>query len=118
MTFFLDENFPRSATPLLVKLGHLVVDARDVAAPGTDDRSLFAMAQDVSGVLLTTDRDFFHTVPSTYAEHAGVIVIALRQPNRARILTRLEWLLVRVGERDFPGHVYQLRDNNYFVRHP
>lgn len=118
MTFFLDENFPRSATSLLGTLGHSVVDARDVAAPGTDDRSLFAMAQDVSGVFLTTDRDFFHTVPSIYTEHAGVIVIALRQPNRARILTRLEWLLARVADCDLPGHVYQLRDNNYFVRHP
>jgi len=36
-------------------------------------------------VFLTTDRDFFHTIPHIHDKHAGIIVIALRQPNRSTI---------------------------------
>lgn len=37
-------------------------------------------------------------------------LIALRQPNRAAILSRLEWALSTIAESDFPNRVFQLRD--------
>jgi len=66
---------------------------------------------------LTTDRDFFHTIPPLFASHCGVIVIALRQPNRAAILSRLEWVLARVDEPFFANRAFQLRDKTWVV-HP
>lgn len=66
MKFFLDENFPRPAVPLLQAAGHETVHALERFAPGTEDDRLFARAQEEGAIFLTTDKDFFHTVPLAY----------------------------------------------------
>lgn len=93
MRFLLDENFPRRAAALLEGLGHAVVDIRGTDLEGCDDIALFDRAQEKKAVLLTTDRDFFHTIPFLYDHHAGVVVIALSQPNAQKIVERLQWAL-------------------------
>ena len=117
MNFLLDENFPKAAASVLLDAGHCVIDVRGTMEEGMDDPSLFAKAQHLNAVLLTTDRDFFHTIPHLFDSHAGVVVIALRQPNRAAILTRLEWLLSHVHSGDFASRVFQLRDKS-FIAYP
>lgn len=113
MTFVFDENFPRSAKAMLADLGHVVYDMRDILEPGADDNTVFRKAQELHAVLLTTDRDFFHTVPYLWHEHSGVVVIALRKPNRAAILARLAWFLKTVSDDNLRNEVYQLRDATY-----
>ena len=68
MRFFLDENFPATAKALLEAGGHEVIRAADHHPLGTDDQILFAHAQREMAVFLTTDKDFFHTVPFLYSE--------------------------------------------------
>ena len=89
MTFLLDENFPKRAVPVLEAAGHSCLDIRGTDAEGSDDSTLFQLAQDHHAILLTTDKDFFHTVPMGVASHCGVIVIALRQPNGPAIVAEL-----------------------------
>jgi predicted nuclease of predicted toxin-antitoxin system len=84
MKFFLDENFPKAAAGMLESLGHVVFDLRGTDREGSRDADVFAEAQRLEALFLTTDRDFFHTIPHLFPVHAGVIVIALRQPNRGR----------------------------------
>ena len=91
MRFLLDENFPKASVVMLQSAGHEVFDIRGTNEEGMEDDALFRKAQELGAVLLTTDRDFFHTVPHLHDAHGGVLVIALRQPNRAAILSRLEW---------------------------
>jgi len=69
-------------------------------------------------VLLTTDRDFFHTIPYLFASHHGVIVVALRQPNRAAILQRLQWILEKISAQDLSNRVLQLRDTSWIAVPP
>ena len=88
MKFFLDENFPKAAAGMLESLGHVVFDLRGTEREGSPDADVFAEAQRLEAVFLTTDRDFFHTIPHLFPLHAGVIVIALRQPNRAGLRPR------------------------------
>jgi len=116
MKFFLDENFPRAAIAVIQRQGHEAMDARDLLAPGLPDEHLFGEAQGRGAVFLTTDRDFFHTIPWLYARHFGIVVIALRQPNRERILARLEWFLRTMDLHKLAGRVYQLRDTTYLLR--
>ncbi|MCW1884796.1 DUF5615 family PIN-like protein [Luteolibacter flavescens] len=118
MTFLLDENFPKAAAGLLEEAGHQVLDVRGTADEGIEDPSLFSKAQSHGAVLLTTDRDFFHTVPHLFSSHAGVVVIALRQPNRNAILSRLQWLLERVDESAFENRCFQLRDRTWVTFPP
>ena len=90
MRILLDENFPKSAVDVIEAAGHEVIPFVDVCEFGADDEVVFESAQNLGAVILTSDRDFYHTVPLIHPEHCGIIVVALRQPNRNAILTRLQ----------------------------
>jgi len=106
MTFFLDENFPRPAMTFLESAGHSASHALHSFPPGTEDTKLFAHAQEQKAIFVTTDRDFFHTVPMAFERHKGAIVITLRKPNRADLLRRLADALTLLGERDLSDTVW------------
>lgn len=90
MRFFFDENFRKAAAVLITARGHECIDIRGTNQEGADDDTIFRLAQEQGAVFLTTDRDFFHTIPLLVQDHQGVMVVALRQPNRQGILKRLE----------------------------
>ncbi|MCU0797116.1 MAG: DUF5615 family PIN-like protein [Akkermansiaceae bacterium] len=83
-----------------------------------EDSEVFQKAQNLGAVLLTTDRDFYHTIPHLFENHFGVVVIALRQPNRNAILSRLESILGQVHEHQFHNRVFQLRDSTWLAYPP
>lgn len=114
MRFFFDENFPKAAGPLLLVRGHEWVDIRGSENEGCDI-AIFRLAQLQNAVFLTTDRDFFHTIPHLEKNHHGVVVVALRQPNRKSILKRLEWFLDHYEEKDIINRVFELRDLSYII---
>lgn len=118
MRFLLDENFPKTAKSLLEAAGHEVIDLRDTPDQGCEDAEIFRLAQRLEAILLTTDRDFFHTIPHLFTHHAGVLVIALRQPNKHNILKKLTWALSWFGDENFANRVIQLRDVTFLVFPP
>ena len=118
MRFLLDENFPRSVIPFLQGKGHEVIDLRELGLLGASDQLIAQKAIERCAMVLTTDRDFFHTLPGLYPVHFGVVVIALRQPNRAQIIQKLEWFLAHVGVEHWSNRVFQLRDTNWMTRPP
>ena len=115
MKLLLDENFPAAAARLLRERGHECLDVRGTPDEGADDDTLFRMAQAAQAALLTTDKDFFHTIPLRHPEHAGIVVVALRCPNRQSILEKLTWLLDHVPERRIKGRVFLLREKTCAV---
>jgi predicted nuclease of predicted toxin-antitoxin system len=117
MIFILDENFPKGAVPILKQKGHKVIDVRDMDIQGQSDEIIFESAQKENAVLLTTDNDFFHTIPHIYTKHCGVVVIALRQPNRKNILEKISWILDHIEDFSFDSKAYLLRDNS-FIEYP
>lgn len=116
MIFLLDENFPKSAEQLLIELGHQVIDIRGTELQGIDDSHLFEIAQQQQAILLSTDRDFYHTIPLKFENHFGVIVIALKQPNRQAILARLRWVISQSLLDNIQDTVILIRDNSYRIR--
>lgn len=111
MLFFLDENFPKKAVSFLNEKGHETLDIRGTPQEGLADSLIFTIAQEKGAVFLTTDRDFFHTVPFLYNEHHGIVVIALSQPNTKNILEKLDIALSHVGNLDIRSHCLLLTDN-------
>ncbi len=97
MLFFLDENFPKKAALLLKEKGHDSLDLRGSTNEGATDQIIFSIAQEKGAIFLTTDRDFFHTIPFLWDKHFGIIVIALSQPNSKSILEKLEIALSHIG---------------------
>lgn len=118
MTFLLDENFPKAAVELLEGMGHTVFDSRDKGLIGSSDSAILEAASKLEATILTTDRDFFHTLHHEFPGHCGVVVIALRQPRRTAILDRLRWFLNAVVDRSLSGRAFQLRDNTWLVHPP
>ncbi len=118
MRFLLDENFPKAAAGFLEDNGHTWFDVRGTEFEGKDDSELVEEAQRQDAIILTTDRDFYHTLRHQYPNHAGLVVIALRTPNRQAILDRLEWILNNVTAEDFPGRAFQLRDHTWVAQPP
>ena len=118
MKFLLDENFPRSVTAFLEKKGHEVIDLGVIGLLGASDAVIAEKAIEAGAVVLTTDRDFFHTFPNVYPTQFGVVVIALRQPNRSLIAQKLEWFLANVSEDQWKDRVFQLRDTTWLTRPP
>lgn len=73
---------------------------------------MFAHAQREAAVIITTDKDFFHTFPLAFAQHHGAIVITLRRPNREELLRRLAAL----GERKLENSVWLVTDTRIYSR--
>jgi predicted nuclease of predicted toxin-antitoxin system len=110
MKFFLDENFPRPAITFLESVGHSAAHALQSFPPGTEDAKLFAHAQEQKAIFVTTDKDFFHTIPLAFERHSGAMVITLRKPNRADLLRRLGDALILLDERDLGNAVWLVTD--------
>ncbi|MFM2199819.1 MAG: hypothetical protein RLZZ505_3251 [Verrucomicrobiota bacterium] len=115
MTFLLDENFPKSARTLLEERSHTIIDFRIDGVVGAEDSEVIRLAQRSNAVILTTDRDFFHTLGRQHPDHHGIVVIALKKPTRSLILARLLWLLDHVDAAEIPGRAFQLRDQSWQV---
>jgi hypothetical protein len=110
MLFFLDENFPLLAIDFLTKHSHEAVRCLDYFPQGTPDDVLFDKAENLRATFLSTDKDFFHTVPLTRPNRAiAVVAFTLSQPSRSKILERLQAFLATVPE-ILPGDVFLITD--------
>jgi predicted nuclease of predicted toxin-antitoxin system len=72
---------PSPLTPSFSERGHEVFDIRGTPDEGMDDAEIFELALENEAAFLTTDGDFFYTVPHHYPEHNGVVVITLPSPT-------------------------------------
>ena len=117
MKFFLDENFPRTALTFLESAGHSASHALQYFPPGTEDSKLFAHAQEQSAIFVSTDKDFFHTIPLTFEQHCGAIVITLHKPNRADLLQRLADAMAQLGERELKNRTWLVTETRIRSRH-
>ena len=118
MRFLLDENFPKAVIPVLEAMGHEVEDFRVVGKIGAPDEDIVRLAKARSALILTTDRDFFPTLGRGLSEPCGIIVVAVKQPTRAAIVSRIEWFIEHVGLHRAAGRVFQLRDRAWMVYPP
>ena len=73
------------------------------------------LRQHSGAAILTSDRDFYHTIPLLHPSHAGIVVIALRQPSRTLINSRLKWFMENI-EGPLDNRVFILRDFSYRTR--
>ena len=115
MKFFLDENFPKKAASLLEQLGHKVFDIRGTVQEGISDAEIFSLARKEEAIFLTSDKYFYHTIHLTEKPHYGIIVVALRQPNSAAILEKINWVHDNIRQFSFNNECLLLTDKNCTV---
>ena len=115
MKFFLDENVPKAVTEILSSFKHEVLDPRGTELEGISDLKLFESAQAASAIFITTDKDFYHTIPFLVEDHYGVIVIALSQPNSKNIIEKVRWFINRVDLTTLRDKAVLLTDKRYYI---
>ena len=118
MKFLVDENIPKASSSLLRESKHEVIDVRGTDKEGLSDSEIFQLAQNLKAIFITSDKDFFHTIPFQYQSHHGIIVIALNQPNRTNITQKLKWVLDNIDLDTIKNKVILLKDNSYTVSNP
>jgi predicted nuclease of predicted toxin-antitoxin system len=77
MRFRLDANLPRSSAALLQKLGHEILDVRDVLPKGIDDAAIAAHAQTHQLILITRDFDSADIRNYPPEKFAGLVVLEM-----------------------------------------
>jgi predicted nuclease of predicted toxin-antitoxin system len=115
MIFFLDENMPKSVGLFLQSLNHSTYDVRGTEFEGSTDRDLFTLVQEKQAIFITTDRDFYHTIPMLNPEHYGIIVISLRQPNGRLILEKVQAALPILQTRSLQNSCLLLTDQKMIL---
>ena len=115
MKFFLDENFPKLIVQILEDRGHQVFDIRSSKFEGSNDTDIFKMAQERGAIFVTTDKDFYHTIPYLFEKHHGIIVVALHQPNRKSLIEKLLFAIDYIDLSKLKSKALLLRDKDYSI---
>ena len=102
MKFLADESVERLVVAMLREEGHDVVYVAE-GAPGLDDASGLAAANDELRVLVTNDKDFGELVFRNGLASAGIVLVRL---GRERTAPKVESVreLVRTHLELLPGH--------------
>ena len=116
MNVFLDENFPGKAREFLESRGFKVFDIRGTNQEGMKDADLFKLSQHHQAVFLTTDKDFFHTIPFLFPKHHGIVVVALKRPNAKSILHRLHEAWPIFAKEGMSNTIVLLTDTKAYLR--
>ena len=96
MRFLVDASMPRSAAPLLQRLGHDAADVRDLGMRSAADALIAAHAQRNQQALVTRDFDFADIRNYPPADYAGIIVLQLPDDaTAAQVVTLLETFVRR-----------------------
>jgi predicted nuclease of predicted toxin-antitoxin system len=102
-----DENIPRMTVEHLREAGHNVVDIRGTAGQGLTDADLWISALREGCLLITTDKG---STQYRGADHFGILVIRLQQPNRLKIHNSVLLALQRFTDSDWPRLLVVMRD--------
>jgi len=114
MKILVDENIPRMTVDRLRELGHNVKDIRGTTDQGLADSDLWGIAIREGRLLITTDKGFteYRAVP-----HHGILVVRLRQPNRAKIHQSVMHAVESATEGEWPGLLVVMRDTTMSTSH-
>ena len=91
----------------LREIGHDILDIRGTVDEGMTDVDLWNKVNREGRLLITTDRGFSYFRDR---EHNGILIVALRQPNRIKIHERATEALRLFSPAQWPGLLVVMRD--------
>ncbi len=98
MRFLIDADLPRSAKPLLEKLGHEAIDVRDVGLRSAKDQVIARYAQEHHACLLTGDFGFADIRNYPPESYDGIVVLGLPRDATAIFILGLIEEMLRQSE--------------------
>ncbi len=115
MRILVDENIPLMTVVALREMGHDVLDVRGTADQGSDDPTLWQIAQREERLVVTTDKGFAQL---RHEAHHGIVIVRLRQPNRHRIHRRVLEAVVLVPDDQWRSLLVTMRDTLHSLWRP
>ncbi len=107
MDILVDENIPLASVEQLQQMGHNVLDIRGTSDEGISDKLLWNKACQEKRLLITTDRGFAHYRDM---KHYGLLIVALRRPNRLKINERIIKAIKTFTLEQWPGLLVVMHD--------
>ena len=98
MRFLIDADLPRSAKPLLERLGHEAIDVRDVGLRSAKDPVIARYAQEHQACLLTGDFGFADIRNYPPQNYHGIVVLKLPRDATASFILGLIEEMLRQNE--------------------
>jgi predicted nuclease of predicted toxin-antitoxin system len=114
----LDENLPAFLCDILTALGYQADTVLDEGYGGADDDRIWAAAQEEGRLLVTQDMDFSDFRKFVFHPHNGIVLVRLREPNRAKLIRRLQNVFETEDVRKWPGCFVIVTDHKVRVRRP
>ena len=118
MKIKLDENLPTEAGDVLLALGHLVDTVIDEGLRGHTDSDIWLAAQSEGRFLITQDMDFSDARKYRPGDHAGILLVRLREPTRRRLIERLTDVLKTNDLSEWERCLVVLSESRVRVRKP
>ena len=90
MKIKLDENIPLSLVISLKPLGHEIDTVQEEGLKGKVDNVVWKESQKAGRFLITQDLDFSDIRQFTPGDHAGILLLRLRDPGRLALAERIQ----------------------------
>ena len=116
MRFKVDENLPVGAATLLLKAGHDVQAVLQQGLGGQPDADIANACQRERRILITLDIDFADIRTYPPEQFHGLIVLRLRQQDRAHVLDVLGRLLQILGSESIQGQLWIVEEDRIRIR--
>ena len=115
MKILVDENIPKFTVKELSELGHNVKDIRGTRLEGSDDSIVWQIAKEENRLLVSTDKIFTHD-HYREKEHAGIILILLKQPTLMKIHNRIINAVTQYPENKLKNSLLIIKDSVASIR--
>ena len=116
MRFKVDENLPVEAADLLRAAGHDAATVGEQAMSGEPDPGVAAVCRREGRALVTLDTDFSDLRTYPPQDYAGLVVLRLRQQDKAHVVGVLRRVLPLFGSEPLLGRLWIVSEEQVRVR--
>jgi predicted nuclease of predicted toxin-antitoxin system len=116
MKFKIDENLPVEVAEVLRQAGYEAATVYDQGLAGEVDRTLALVCQSEQRVLITLDTDFADIRTYPPAEYPGLVVLRLKQQDKASLLKVVARLVKALSTEELERYLWIVDERRIRVR--
>lgn len=117
MKFKIDENLPPEAASILRGAGFGAETVGQEALSGAEDAVIASTSRSEDRILVTLDLDFANIRAYPPGEHAGIIILRMKQQDKRTVLAYVRRLAAALGRRSPAGELWIVDGNRIRFRH-
>jgi len=116
MNFKVDENLPLEVAEMLGQAGHDALTVHDQNLVGSSDQKLSSICQMEKRAVVTLDTDFADIRAYPPGQYAGLVVLRLRQQDKAYVLPVIARFIKALSTEELEGRLWIVDENRIRIR--